>query len=685
MVYDSRNKREDYYPPILSNGEILLAPAATGDIDYTRKTHFSHIEMGYDGYVFRAGRRLTVNSLNSGMLLSFGKFSFSIGSSIEDFTQELDVERGRIYSVCDYQDGTVVHSDCTLCQDKNIYVLRKKFVGKPRIVEFRYNFCGYNEYTETAINVTAVEKDDFGASLDFLIRGVETYKGTVSVFCDKKSTVTVNGKEIIIQTNVEENGEAVFFFCLEDDLYGDNPKEKVKLWKDEALALNGVESLFAETESFFKDFYDSGYVKTTDEKINKIYKTALYNLKCATTKWSISIGIENASWHGIYFAFDEYHSFLALMSSGRDELAKRVPEFRIGSALSKAITRATHFRNPTHCENEQAYIPWTCDEYGNIWYSNGFWLDHIFQNASAVMSVYDYYEYSKDLYFLKRSYRMIKACSRYYTYHMIYKKCDGSYYVGKCTDLERLGCSVENPFLTACSVIKTLEVFVKVSEILGEDKEYAQECKQIIEGLRKNLPVENGRYVPYLGCNQKSIAVFGGKFPFDVMDSNDEKMLSAWIDYEKSETQAGNMYTTGKQICPWYALWKGVSYARAKNAEKTMFCLRQAHLSVGCFNEMFEINEPTVRCRPFFSTAAAMYVNTVNEMLLQSDGDSIYLLPAYDTKEEISFKLLAKGGVKVETVIFGNQIKSLHLYGREKGKALKVYLQGKLQGEFLVE
>ena len=572
-----------------------------------------------------------------------------------------------------------------LCQDRNVYVLKKRFVGKAKKIEFRYNFCGYNEYTENAINVTGISQDENGASFDFLIRGVKNYQGVASVFCDRNVAVGIEGKEISLVTDVEENGEITFFFCLEDDLYGENPKEKVKQWKKEALSLGGVEKLFKQTEIAFNEFYNCGYVKTKDEKINSVYKTALYNLKCATTKWSIAVGVENASWHGAYFAFDEYHAFSALMGSGREELAKRVPEFRIGKSIQKAIERATHFQSRTHCTNEQARIPWTCDEDGNIWYVNGFWLDHIFQNASSVASVYDYYEYTQDLNFLKRSYRMVKACSRYYTYHMVYKKCDGSYYVGKCTDLERLGCSVENPFLTACGVIKTLEIFIKVSNVLGWDKEYADECKEIIKGLKKNLPIEDGKYVPYLGCNQKSIAVFGGKFPFEVIDSKDEKMLSAWEDYEKNEMQAGNMYTLGKKLCPWYALWKGVAYARIGNAEKVKFCLEQAHLSVGCFDEMYEINEPTVRCRPFFSTAAAMYVNTVNEMLLQSDGENIHLLPAYKAVEEISFKLQAKGGVIVEAVIVNDEIKSLRLSGKNRGKTVNVYLYGEFQGVFSVE
>ena len=246
---------------------------------------------------------------------------------------------------------------------------------------------------------------------------------------------------------------------------------------------------------------------------------------------------------------------------------------------------------------------------------------------------------------------MIRACAKFFTEYMVYR--DGEkYYIGRCTDLERLGFGVINPFMTSCGAIKLLECCADASEILGSDEEYREECRFIAAKLRESLPVENDMYVPYAGCPQKSIAVFAGKFPFNVLDENDEKLLRAWDDFEKNGDKYGNMYAMGAKISPWYACWKAEGYARAKMPDKAYEALLQSYESAGVFNEMFEINEEAVRLRPWFTTACGMFISTVNEMLLQSDGKTVNILPAFPSnKGDISFKLAVKGGAVAEVKI----------------------------------
>ena len=89
----------------------------------------------------------------------------------------------------------------------------------------------------------------------------------------------------------------------------------------------------------------------------------------------------------------------------------------------------------------------------------------------------------------------------------------------------------------------------------------------------------------------------------------------------------------GRKVSPWYACWKAKGYARVKMAEKAYESLFQSYESAGAFNEMFEINETTVRIRPWFTTACGMFISTVNEMILKSEGKTINILPAYPIKE----------------------------------------------------
>ena len=274
------------------------------------------------------------------------------------------------------------------------------------------------------------------------------------------------------------------------------------------------------------------------------------------------------------------------------------------------------------------------------------------------IGAFNFYEYSDDRAFLEECYPLIRACSKFITKHMVYR--DGEkFYIGKCTDLERLGSSIQNPFLTACGAIKLLECCHKVAKILKIDIEYAEECAHTAKKLLENLPTENGRYVPHLECDQKSIAVFGGKFPFDVLESNDEKMLKAWDDFEENGASYGNMYPIGSGISPWYACWKAEGYARAGIRDRAYATLKQAYPSAGVFNELFEINEEGRRIKPWFSTAAGIFVSSVNDMLLQCDGSIVKIMPGMPHNVDASFKLAAKGGITVEAEIKSKKLVSI--------------------------
>jgi hypothetical protein len=159
----------------------------------------------------------------------------------------------------------------------------------------------------------------------------------------------------------------------------------------------------------------------------------------------------------------------------------------------------------------------------------------------------------------------------------------------------------------------------------------------------------------------RSIGVFAGKFPFDVLADEDPKMRKAFHDYCANEAAFGNMYRTGSGISPWYACWKAEGFARAGMAKEAEEALGQVFASTGCFGEMFEINEPDYRGRPWFMTAAGIYLSAVSDMLIRSDTKRIELLPGCSW-ENVSFKLAAKGGVTVEAVIRDGEPVQVALY-----------------------
>ncbi len=672
MLYKSGDKRNDYFPPILGNGDMsfgvdpegtLKYNAAVGTVDGVKR----HV---FGGEIVRQGRRINRAYNTEAALLTFGSFEFSCGSALADFEQELDVYTAQVKSTCRYEDGQSIQSVAVMHPHKNIFALKKTF-SKPAEVSFVYRLDTANGFKETAkfvekeIREVEITPDSKGATVSFYMEGCDTIHGKLELIFDQEVKSEVDGRTVTFTKSVEAGESLTFYLLLEDDMFDDY---EALLCENrnytEALGFDGLTEAIA---SDWSEYYAEGYVKTGDSKVDSVYATALYHLRCYTTRWSIPVGLNNACWMGGFFAFDEYYNCLGLLSSGRLDLARHVPDFRLKNCLKRAI------HNHSHVFNNGAKYMWITGEHGQEIGPNGFWLDHIFHMAVVALGAYECYEYSGDTELLKQYYPLILSSAKYYTMQSVYTHPDGSVTVGKCTDLERLGPSRENPFMTTCGVIKTLECLVKAADVLGVDKEYRDQCEKIAMALRAALPNDGTRYVPYKGCEQQSISVFSAKYPFNVLDDNDTMLLDSWDLFLNNQDKYGNMYRMGGGISSWYAAWKSVAFARIKKGDEAFFSIKESCQSVGCFDEMFEINEQAVVYRPWFTTAAGVYLCAVNEMLLQSDGENIYILPAYPL-ETASFKLPAKGGATVEVSVENGELKKLEITAPDE-KRFNVYFK----------
>lgn len=381
----------------------------------------------------------------------------------------------------------------------------------------------------------------------------------------------------------------------------------------------GFDGMFSENKALWDSYLHESYVEIDDKVIQEVYDTAQYNLKIYTTPWSIPIGINDLMWDGRYFGFDEYFSFTALITSNHTELAKRVPTFR-RNGLKKATDRASTF-NVT-----QARYPWEAIENGEEGSPMGFWCDHIFNMSNIALESWEYYLYTNDYGFLKNvSYDIIKACAAFFLETMIYE-FGNEVIIGKCADLERLGTSRQNPYMSSCSIIKVLQTMSKAARILQTDEDLAADCDKAAAGLLKSLPNDGEKYVPYEGCEQRSIAVFSGLYPYKILENNNKLQLNAMEDYVKYEKQYGNMYAYGECVSVWYASWKSLAYSRIGKTEEAFKALKQATASRGCFGEVAEINEPGLFIKPWFTTASGVMIEAVNEAIIQSDEEEVLLL-----------------------------------------------------------
>ena len=679
MLYEKKMNSPTYFPPMVGNGDVAFS------VDCEGVTNFMEADFGgmkaYSGYIYREGRRLAVlpSYAASGELFGFGRLFFGEGSAVADFTQSLDPVGGFVLSNALYEDGVSIETESFLLRGRGVYLLRKVCHGLPaegKDVTFTYQFGSHNKCTNDAVIYANTEQTEKGGKVAFRIYGQEIYTGEARLIALSDAAATVEGQSVTLTVKAKNDEAIVVAFLLEDSMDGADFAERM----DASLSLlleKGYDALRAENAADWAAYFDEGFVKTENETLNEVYRTALYHLRAYTTRWSIPVGIYPECWSGKFFAFDEYYSMLGLLEANRVELARRVPEFRSRVALPEAIRRMVNARKP-----EAAMFHWQTSEYAREIGSLGFWNEHIFHMAVVALGAYEFYEYTGDREFLRECYRMIRACACFYTRHSIYRGENDTYYVGRCTDLERMGPSVLNPFMTSCGIIRTLECLVATVDELGiDDKEYRDECEFLAKKLRENLPQNEEMYIPHWDCKQKTIGMFSAKYPFNVLDEKDEKMHAAWQDYILNEEKYGNCYAVGKKVSPWYACWKANGFARCHMGKEAYECAVQAFESVGVFGEMYEINEPEKRYRPWFTTAAGVFMSAVHNMLVQSDGETVEILPAYPIEnEDLSFRLSIKGGAIIDVEIKKGELVRADITMRE-GVAPKTF-KIKYKGNF---
>ncbi len=678
-TYRSIDNADCYFPPILGNGEISLAVDCEGGLNYSADEYYQKDVLGFDGIVVRCGRRCNLNSrTKTSNLFSFGKIIFEEGTSLKEWEQTLIVEEGMVESKCEYEDDVKIFTKAFIHPKLNIFAINKVFnCSEEKEASYVFKLEDSKEGMDELINITGISKCDEEMRVGFKIYGMDVYTGEVRLYIDTPYTVEQIDKGVRLKFNVKDNNSVTFYYYLEDNLEEKNYFKTLDELKN-IIDERKYSGLLAECVQNYKEYFEQGFVKTSDEKLNDIYKTALYDLKCYTTKYSIPVGLNNGYWGGRYFAFDEYYGYLGLITSNRADLAKRVPEFRLNVCLPMAIAFASDCHK-NEDSVDMARFFWQTGEKSEVELAAiGVWLNHVFHMPLIGIGAFELYEYTNDIDFLERAYKMIRACSMFFTKSQIYKDGD-KYYIGKCNDLERLGAAAENPFMTSCGTIKLLECCAKAAQILGIDDEYRQECEMLAAKLRESLPVENEMYVPLLNCDQKSIAVFAGKFPFDAIDARDTKLLKSWEDFEKNGQKYGNMYPMGNGISTWYACWKAEAYARAGMPEKAYDALGQAMNSIGVFNELFEINEENIHYRPWFSTANGIFLSAVNESLLQSTSESINILPGIPKNDmNIEFKLAVKGGAYALVKIENGELNEVNIVkdGIDVTSEYEIFLRG---------
>ena len=643
------NPPEDYAPPFISNGNIATTIDYLGE--QTQKAFHKIIPD-----VAWAGRRY---SLPERDLFSFGHYNTEIkvdGISLgkpKKWTQTLDVRLGYVETRVEYDCGDVI-TTAFISQQADILAVQKRVElknQKSAKVDFSFTYSMNEKNTSKCQPRMLAEASvsDGKGKYNYTAYGYAIYKGQITVHSQTSADVAIKSNEVVLNTSVEAKdgiATASFFVDYSDDLQKNNIAKTTA--KNSEIIANGFEKLFQSHKELWEAKDTSTYVDIPDVQMKKVFNTSLYFLRSIKTKWSypISLFTHGQHWNGAYFTWDEVFITAGLCAFGDFVHSRVAPDYR------RKIYPTAKYRVYHKSGDFGIFYELSTREDGSAGAPQpfGFWFNHIFQNASVASYSYWHWLFTMDKEYLKHVYPVIKGCAQYYYMDSIARDETGKLIVSKTLDLERLGPSCPNPFLTSCGIIYNFEIASKCADILGVDKEDAKKYREAAKELRASLPNDGEKYVPRPDRDDKSIASIGGIFPFAIFENREEMQVKSAYDFANNIREVGNMYPLGKNVCTWYYTWSASALIRLGDRNLPYSWIKQSAHNTGYFGEMWEINEKEVRMRPWFSTASGNYIHSVCTMLVSSrENGDIYIASATPTDwKDFSFKLPTYGANMIE-------------------------------------
>ena len=602
-------KVKHYAPAALGNGAISILIGPSGDQD-------QQIYCGMTPGIWRAGFRYD----NSGCeLVPFGFYRFAVNEPVSEWSQGLDPKTGILETRVTYASGKILETECFCHFQRDILAIRIRLINW-----VNDSFLFKYEWHPKRVFRSVPE----AGCIHYEIDGYSEYIGNIWLSSDVSSS----------------------HFSAEDGVYAleTNASEFTIFLSFDEKNVCSFEQLKDETISEWQKYHDETYIKVPSEKIQNLYDMCQYHLKISSTQWSIPTGIYPTHWNGRYFGFDEFFTFMGLLTSGHLSTAGKIPHFRFNT-LEKAFSR---LESPG-----AAKFAWESIEDGSEHAPDGFWHEHIFQAGNIALSAWNMYRFSGDRKLLQTElYPVMRALAEWIRIFKTIRSEDGSFMPAVCTDLERLGGGKEKPFMTSCSLIAMFESVSCAAEILGTDTDKVLLWRMIASDFRKNLPQKEGRYIPYKGEPPQSIGVLAGIYPYGIISADDPMAHAALEDYSRERDSCGNMYAyVATGVCSWYACWEALAWARSGNGNRAFACLEELAEGCGCFSEMYEIHK--VGKRPWFTTAEGIFLQAVNELLLQFRNDEPVIAPALpDVWKDFSFRLQGLNGVKIKAEYRGGTL-----------------------------
>lgn len=642
---------EGYVPAMLSNGSLCTTSDFLGGTPpLTKKMRDLRLSTG----IYVAGRRLLYN------IYGHGRYSLTLsvdGKALDkpdSWSQTLDPYTAKSIVTNVFGDVTRV-VETFVASDRDVIAIRQTFPDMNGQAA-RSTCTALNgqaaSSTSMVLNGRCIE-----AGIDYTPHRDPEKRIVVEPWEElpdgRAYSFTAYGRHIdktrITIRNAKEDGAFVTFISY--DKQGDKPYSGT------------YADLAKRHEDAWRKYYSTSFVQVPDAKLMRMRVMAEYQLKCCVTRWALPVGIFPSHWNGNSFAFDELYGMQGLLSSGHFDEARHVADFRFDT-LGQAKKRVGG-------KGRGARWYWECmEDTVKEGAPSGHWLDHIFHMSAIAQTCNLTASYTGDIDLLReKMYPVMRECARFYRDQYVYDAADGSSFVGICTDLERLGAAKERPCMTTCGIIHTFRACADAADRLGVDAAEAADWREKAARLEKSLPVKDGRFVPAANAmDAVSMGTLAGYFPFPIFPKGHREQTAAVDFFLAQGTKAGNMYSVGKKICPWYAATMAMAALRAGRYEKVYPFIMAAAVSAGLFGEYWEINEPgAFRIHPWFMTAAGNCLYAMNQMLLmEADGECRIGAGVPKEWKDWSFRLPAESGYEVDFAMKNGKVTKLMLREGER-------------------
>lgn len=363
------------------------------------------------------------------------------------------------------------------------------------------------------------------------------------------------------------------------------------------------------------------------------------------SNYTININTEMNYWPTLCFDMPELmfplFDLIKLISITGERTAKEY--YNAGGFVAHHNTDIWGFTAPTHGDAQWGY-----------WQGGSGWLCH---------SLFEYYEYTGDRKFLSDfALPILKKACEFYS-DILTDIGDGKLSVCPATSPENTFKCNEKAVSVAKSstimdtiVLDCFENYLKGCEEVGISGDFTEKLKEQIKNIKPFKIGSKGQLLEwddeYKECDKhhRHVSHLIGLHPFSIINKNDTPEL---FDACKKTLEIRGDAGTG-----WSLAWKINFHARLRNAQKAYDLLnlqlspvksrRKSDFNYGdgggTYPNLFDAHPP-FQIDGNFGAASG-----INEMLVQSDGESIYLLPALPSEwKEGSVKgFRVKGNAKID-------------------------------------